>query len=114
MDALMCPNLKEFSIILLSSFLPLEGLPETLEHLSFRNYIWAPTESLKPVIQAIDSLPKLKVITCDTNGPDHPEWSVLVEKCARKGVVLSPNAIPIYAVSFRPVPALLGRTDRYD
>ncbi|KAH8104628.1 hypothetical protein BXZ70DRAFT_599700 [Cristinia sonorae] len=93
----MCPNLKEFVITILSDFLPLENLPESLEHLSFRNYIWAKNNRLVSVIDAIDKLPNLRVVSCDPNGKSHPDWSTLEEKCLKRGINLEADALPIFA-----------------
>lgn len=95
----MCPKLKEFSITLLSSFIPLDGIPPTLEHLSFRNYDWATNESLYPIINALDGLPRLRLITCDPNGTSHPHWGTLRDQCTRRGIILKADAPPIYVVS---------------
>ncbi|THH27310.1 hypothetical protein EUX98_g6878 [Antrodiella citrinella] len=99
----MCPNLKELVITLLSSFFPLTGIPDSLEHLSFRNYDWAANESLYPIINAIDHLDKLRIVTCDANGTKHRDWSTLSKKCLERGVQLRADAPPIYVLE-DPVP----------
>ncbi|TCD70144.1 hypothetical protein EIP91_004614 [Steccherinum ochraceum] len=98
----MCPNLKEFAITLLSSFLPLDGLPESLEHLSFRNYEWGGNDSLFPIIHAVELLPKLRVVSCDANASQHRDWESLKRKCEQRGVELRMDAMPIYVVSTIP------------
>lgn len=92
-------NLEELVLYQLSSFLGLDNLPNTLQHLSFRNFPWSTCPSLQSVIRAVDTLPRLRVVSCDPDTLEHPDFPLLRRKCQGKGIDLRTDAPPIYSVS---------------
>ncbi|KAH9947596.1 hypothetical protein B0H21DRAFT_807153 [Amylocystis lapponica] len=91
-----CPNLEELILFQLSTFLDLARLPQTLEHLGFRNYTWSASPSLHTIITAIDSLPRLRIVTCDPHTEQHVDYPALRAKCLERGVELLADALPIW------------------
>ncbi|OSX59898.1 hypothetical protein POSPLADRAFT_1035402 [Postia placenta MAD-698-R-SB12] len=91
----LCPALEELVLFQLSTFLPLANLPQTLEHLSFRDFSWTSNPSLQTIIAAIETLPRLRLLTCDANAKQHDDFPALRRKCEKKGVALRTDALPI-------------------
>ncbi|KAI0917284.1 hypothetical protein AcW1_007487 [Taiwanofungus camphoratus] len=91
-----CPNLEELVLFQLSTFLRLVGLPQTLEHLSFRNFGLSANRSLQSVLAAIDALPRLRIVTCDPDTAQHVDFPALQFKCRQRGIELATDALPIW------------------
>jgi len=99
----LCPNVEELIIYLLSAYLPFRSLPKGLKHFSFRNYSWAENVSLFPVLQAIDMLPQLQLVSCDPNAEKHIDMPDLIEECRQKGIELEMGAAALFVFE-DPVP----------
>ncbi|KAI1789648.1 hypothetical protein LXA43DRAFT_561143 [Ganoderma leucocontextum] len=93
-----CPNLEEFVLVQLSTLFGLEGLPKTLEHLSCRNLPEEP-QSLDSVLEAVEVLPRLRVVTCDKRARLDERFGALEGLCAGKGVELFVDETPFWVVS---------------
>ncbi|OCH91228.1 hypothetical protein OBBRIDRAFT_729172 [Obba rivulosa] len=99
-------KLEELVLFQLSSFLGLENLPQTLEHLSFRNFPWSSSPSLQSVISAIDTLPQLRIVSCDSSTKDHPDFPLLSLKCSERNIKLLTDASPLFVSLEDPVPVV--------
>ncbi|KAI0670773.1 hypothetical protein C8Q78DRAFT_974238 [Trametes maxima] len=86
-----CPNLEELTVVQLSALIPLRGLPSTLEHLSYRNL-----QSVDVVINTIGSLPRLRVVTCDSRVTELKTCAELESLCASKGIELFLDEVPFW------------------
>ncbi|OBZ71495.1 hypothetical protein A0H81_08420 [Grifola frondosa] len=94
-----CPNLEELILFQLSTYLELAHLPASLEHLSFPNLTWPSFASLDSVVRAIDTLPRLRIVTCDPTAAIHPGYfSALQNKCQDRNIELLANTLPFRTV----------------
>ncbi|OAX33865.1 hypothetical protein K503DRAFT_869277 [Rhizopogon vinicolor AM-OR11-026] len=87
----MCTALEELVIYALDlpPRCPLApNLPSTIEHLSLRIKNDSHRTTLQPVIDAVDALPNLKVLTCGRNvrRQHYDEYMMLESRCRIKGV----------------------------
>ncbi|KAH7885019.1 hypothetical protein F5I97DRAFT_1320968 [Phlebopus sp. FC_14] len=71
-------------------------IPRSIEHLSFRNPPWAPTHTLRPILEAVDVLPKLRTLTCDRESERLEEFAILQSKCMQKGVEITVSSEPLW------------------
>ncbi|RDX42489.1 hypothetical protein OH76DRAFT_1411072, partial [Lentinus brumalis] len=90
-----CPNLEELIIVQLSPFMKLGNLPQTLEHLSCRN-LPAEDQSLGSVVEAVDGLPKLRVVTCDRRAREDEQFGDLERLCTSKRIELFIDETPFW------------------
>ncbi|KAI0699281.1 hypothetical protein C8T65DRAFT_719774 [Cerioporus squamosus] len=90
-----CPNLEELVIVQLSPFMKLRNLPQTLEHLSCRN-LPAEDQSLGSVIEAVDGLPRLRIVTCDRRAREDEHFGDLTRLCTSKGIELFVDETPFW------------------
>lgn len=90
----ICTSLEE--LVLYGLELPprcplVPNLPPTIKHLTFRvgGYNYRIT-TLQPIIDAVDALPNLKVLTCNRNmrRQQYDNFAILEGKCRMKGVVV--------------------------
>ncbi|KAG0698378.1 hypothetical protein DFH29DRAFT_878052 [Suillus ampliporus] len=86
----MCTALEELVVNLMPTPVPpASDLPPTIEHLSFSYH----RNSLQPVIEAVDALPKLRVLTCDSNAKQEVvDYKILKAKCRVKGVEIASHS----------------------
>ncbi|EKM49534.1 uncharacterized protein PHACADRAFT_178956 [Phanerochaete carnosa HHB-10118-sp] len=98
-----CSSLREVMLTQVSDFLPLGELPAALEHLTFRHFM--STHSVLPpsILEAIEKLPKLRLVSCDVSARLATNYAALEEKCTQKGVVLDHDVVPIRAFE-DPIP----------
>ena len=93
-----CPNLEEFVVMQLSTVIKLANLPQSLEHLHCRGYIFD-EEPLGPVIEVVGGLPKLRIITCSKNASSGERFGELENLCNSRGIELYLDATPFWMVS---------------
>lgn len=95
-----CTRLEEFVIYNIPVIVPLAPeLPPSIEHLSFRNPIHAFRNTLCPILDAIEVLPKLRIVTCDKNSEGLHEFAMLRSRCAERGVEVVISEVPFWVVS---------------
>ena len=95
-----CTRLEELVIYNLPVFVPLAPeLPPSIEHLSFRNPNHTFRNTLRPILDAIEVLPKLRIVTCDKNSEGLREFEMLRTRCAERGVEVVISEVPIWVVS---------------
>lgn len=94
-----CVNLQELMLAQLSRFLPLGELPETLEHVAFRQLPGVSDAISTSIISAVDKLPRLRLMSCDASARQSEHYPALEEKCRKKRVLLDHNMVPIQQVS---------------
>ncbi|KAG2120533.1 uncharacterized protein F5147DRAFT_2690 [Suillus discolor] len=94
----MCTALEELVIYHVPTHFPLApDLPPTIEHLSFRNPNHVYRNTLQPIIEAVDALPSLKVLTCDKNAEQLVgDYEILKAKCRMKGAEVVVSDIPFW------------------
>ncbi|KAG2133285.1 hypothetical protein DEU56DRAFT_810758 [Suillus clintonianus] len=94
----MCTALEELVIYHVPTHFPLApDLPPTIEHLSFRNPNHTYRNTLQPIIEAVDALPKLKVLTCDKNAEQLVmDYEILKAKCRMKGAEVIVSDMPFW------------------
>ncbi|KAG1894156.1 uncharacterized protein F5891DRAFT_1063565 [Suillus fuscotomentosus] len=94
----MCTALEELVIYHVPTHFPLApDLPPTIEHLSFRNPNHVYRNTLQPIIEAVDALPSLKVLTCDKNAEQLVgDYEILKAKCRMKGTEVIVSDIPFW------------------
>ncbi|KAG2362613.1 hypothetical protein BDR07DRAFT_1451055 [Suillus spraguei] len=93
----MCTALEELMIYHVPTHFPLvPDLPPTIEHLSFRNPNHTYRNTLQPIIDAVDALPNLKVLTCDKNAKQLGDYEILKAKCRIKGTDIIVSNIPYW------------------
>ena len=84
----LCTSLEElvFRGFRLPSRYPLaSNLPPTIQRLTFTIWTCTCRVTLQPIIDAVDTLPNLKVLTCNQNTRHHEEYATLEWRCKRKG-----------------------------
>jgi hypothetical protein len=92
-----CTRLEELVIYNLPVLVPLAPeLPPSIEHLSFRNPTHTLRNTLRPILDAIAVLPKLRVVTCDKNSEALCEFEILKTRCAERGVEVVISEVPIW------------------
>ncbi|KAG1730308.1 hypothetical protein EDB19DRAFT_1740754 [Suillus lakei] len=94
----MCTALEELVIYHVPTRFPLApDLPPTIEHLSFRNPNHTLRHTLQPIIEAVDALPNLKVLTCDKNAEQLvADYETLKAKCRMKGAEVIVSEMPFW------------------
>ncbi|KAG2152613.1 uncharacterized protein EDB93DRAFT_254992 [Suillus bovinus] len=94
----MCTALEELVIYHVPTHFPLvPDLPPTIEHLSFRNPNHMYRNTLQPIIEAVDALPSLKVLTCDKNIEQLVgDYEILKAKCRMKGAEVIVSDMPFW------------------
>jgi len=87
----MCTSIEELMLYELQlptrcPFVP--NLPPSIEHLSLRIQNDSHCMTLQPVIDAVDALPNLKVLTCNKHvrGHHYDEYAILESRCRIKGI----------------------------
>jgi len=84
----LCPKLEELALVIYHStaLTRLRDLPASIEHFAVRNMA---KKSLHcPVINTINTLPNLRVVTCDQGSLQYPDFSVLQRACDTRSVDL--------------------------
>jgi len=86
----LCTSLEElvFRGFRLPPRCPLaSNLPPTIQRLTFTIWTYKCRVTLQPIIDAVDTLPNLKVLRCNQNMRDqhHEEYATLEWRCKRKG-----------------------------
>lgn len=94
-----CLNLKELIIYQFSDFIPVQNIPTTVEHLSFRYSAWAKNNTLMPIIDTVKLLPNLRLVSCNKETEKHDHFKNLQAACENKNVKLCVEAPPIFIVS---------------
>ena len=97
-----CRSLREVMFTQVSDFLPLGELPATVEHLTFRHFVGTHASVPPSIVEAVEKLPKLRLVSCDASAPLADNYAALEEKCRQKGVLLDHDVVPIRTV--RPLP----------
>jgi hypothetical protein len=84
----LCPKLEELALIIHHStaLTRLRDLPLSIVHFAFRNMAKRPLH--RPVISAINSLPNLRVVTCDQHSQQDADFSALQKVCENRSVDL--------------------------
>ncbi|CDO71489.1 hypothetical protein BN946_scf184909.g83 [Trametes cinnabarina] len=101
-----CPNLEEFATVQLSGHLKLENLPTTLEHLFYKRP-FADLHLLDCVIDVIGTLPRLRVLTCNSQLSTADErFGELQRLCASKRVRIILDDTPPTVVGIHFVQAV--------
>jgi hypothetical protein len=96
----MCTALEELVIYHVPTHFPLApDLPPTIEHLSFRNPNHTYRNTLQPIIEAVNALPSLRVLTCDKNAEQLVgDYEILKTKCRMKGTEVIVSDMPFWVV----------------
>lgn len=95
-----CTRLEEFVIYNIPVIVPLAPeLPSSIEHLSFRNPKHTFRNTLRPILDAIEVLPKLRMVTCDKDSEGLPEFAILKSRCTERGVEVVISEVPFWVVS---------------
>ena len=81
-----CTRLKELVLFQLPIFMEVKDLPLTLEHFSF--YFRGSAIVRHPLIPLIKTLPNLRVITCDKDVEQYPDFAAICRACESKHVEL--------------------------
>ncbi|GJJ13344.1 hypothetical protein Clacol_007596 [Clathrus columnatus] len=99
-----CSNLEELVIWNTPTFIPLDNLPTSIQHLSFRNPPHSRSNTLSIIIDAIQILPKLELVTCDkATSTEVSDFERLVRTCETLNVtLLTTNSS--YPIAEDPVP----------
>ncbi|KAG1732069.1 hypothetical protein EDB19DRAFT_1640461, partial [Suillus lakei] len=94
----MCTALEESVLNSVPTCFPLASeLPPTIEHLALGKY----RSSFQPVMEAVDILPKLRVLTCVSYPEQHDaDYDTLKAKCRMKGAVVSHDEDPVIVKQF--------------
>ncbi|KAG2340271.1 hypothetical protein BDR05DRAFT_549609 [Suillus weaverae] len=94
----MCTALEELIIYHVPTHCPLApDLPPTIEHLSFRNPNHIYRNTLQPIIEAVNALPSLKILTCDRNAEQLVgDYEILKAKCRMKGAEVIVSDMPFW------------------
>ncbi|KIJ61141.1 hypothetical protein HYDPIDRAFT_169884 [Hydnomerulius pinastri MD-312] len=92
-----CTELEELVLFHVPTMVPLApALPPSIEHLSFRNPIHTYRNTLRPFLDAIEVLPKLRVLTCDRNSEQLEEFAILKARCVERGVEVEISDVPFW------------------
>lgn len=95
-----CTRLEELVIYTIPVVVPLAPhLPSTIEHLSFRNPTHTLRQTLQPILDAIEVLPNLRIVTCDKNSEGLREFAMLKTRCTDKGAEVVISEVPFWVVS---------------
>jgi hypothetical protein len=98
----MCTALEELVIFHVPTHFPLApDLPPTIEHLSFRNPNHTYRYTLQPIIEAVDALPSLRILTCDKNAEQLGDYEILKAKCRMKGAEIIVSDVPFWVVGVK-------------
>ncbi|OSD07187.1 hypothetical protein PYCCODRAFT_1473793 [Trametes coccinea BRFM310] len=97
-----CPNLEEFATVQLPGHLKLENLPPTLEHLSYKR-LYADTQLLECVIDVLDTLPRLRALTCASQATADERFGELQRLCNSRGVRIILDEMPVWVMGARIV-----------
>jgi hypothetical protein len=81
-----CTRLEELVLFQLPIFMEVKDLPLTIEHFSF--YFRGSAIIRHPLIALIDTLPNLRVITCDKDVKQYPDFDAIRTACNVKHVEL--------------------------
>jgi hypothetical protein len=84
----LCPKLKELALVVYHStaLTRLGDLPSSIEHFAFKNM--AKRTLHRPVLNIINTLPNLRVVTCYQDSWQHADFSALQGACDIRSVVL--------------------------
>ncbi|KAF8547674.1 hypothetical protein OG21DRAFT_1517153 [Imleria badia] len=94
-----CTRLEELVIYNVPVDVPLApGLPPSVEHLSFRNSRLTTTfrNTLRPFLDAIEVLPKLRIVTCDKDSEGLRDFESLKARCTERGVEVVISEVPFW------------------
>ena len=87
-----CSNLKEIILYTIpTGIVPLDWFPKTIECFEFRNPQHASAKRLDRVITIVESLPRLRSITCGVGTVDHADFLRLRELCEKRGIKIETN-----------------------
>lgn len=77
----LCPKLAELALVIFHStaLMRLRHLPSSIEHFAVRNM--AKRSLHRPVINVINTLPNLRVVTCDQDSQQQADFSALQKAC---------------------------------
>lgn len=88
-----CINLEELVIWNVPTFIPLDDLPLSIRHFSFRNPPHSRSSTLSVIIDAVQTLPNLESVTCDkATAEEVPDFERLLHTCQELKVTLSINS----------------------
>lgn len=93
-----CNSLREVMFTQVSDFLPLGEMPATLEHFTFRHFVGTQAVVPPSIVQAIEKLPRLRLVSCDISARLAANYGALEEKCTQKGVIIDHDVVPIRTV----------------
>ncbi|CAL1713181.1 unnamed protein product [Somion occarium] len=99
----LCPNMEELIIYQFSDIIPIRNIPTSVRHLSFRYSPWAENNTLRPVVEAVERLPSLHLVSCNEETEKHPHFQMLKAKCREKNVRLRVDAPPVF-IRDDPIP----------
>ncbi|KAG9308466.1 hypothetical protein JVU11DRAFT_11808 [Chiua virens] len=92
-----CIRLEELVIYTIPIFVPLaSAIPQTIEHLSFRNPRHASRSTLNPILDTIEVLPKLRMVTCDEDSQGLRDFALLKTRCEERGVEVVISEVPFW------------------
>ena len=95
-----CTHLEEFVVYAIPVVVPLaHALPASIKHLSFRNPAHSHRSTLRPILDAIEALPKLRMVTCDKSSAQLRDFEMLKTRCAERGVEVVISEVPFWVVS---------------
>ena len=95
----LCPKLEELALVIYhsSALAPLCDLPSSIEHLAFRNM--GKRSLNRPIINAIKTLPNLRVLTCDQGSQQQGDFTALQSACNIRTVDLRVDRRSLWIVS---------------
>ena len=84
----LCPKLEELALVVYQStaFTQFRNLPSSIQHFAIHNSANRPLHH--PVISAIDTLPNLRVVSCDEKTREQPGFAALQKACDARYVYL--------------------------
>lgn len=97
-----CVNLEELVIWNVPTFIPLDDLPLSIQHFSFRNPPHSRSTTLSIIIDAIHTLPNLESVTCDKGTVEEvPDFQKLLHACKtlKLTLLVSESSYPIVSTS---------------
>ncbi|KAH7909674.1 hypothetical protein BJ138DRAFT_1066661 [Hygrophoropsis aurantiaca] len=92
-----CTELEELLLYHIPSIVPLApDLPQTIQHFGFWNSISNHQKTLDPILDAVDSLPRLNVITCNTNVVELVDYPRLKAVCEDRNIEIIVTKVPFW------------------
>lgn len=94
-----CTALEELVVYNIPVIVPLAPeLSPSIQHLSFRNPRHTSRNTLRPILDAVEVLPKLRVVTCDENSTHLRDFESLKARCTERGVEVVITEVPFWVV----------------